>query len=316
MPSINRSILVAVQAAALCAFLIASPAPVSAMASPLPMPLPLAAADWNTANRTLLYHKPAVVNDVARKSTRVKHTAPIKSVARRNLAVMISKRASLAASVSRRAASNTETDDADYTKMQGLYSQASGHAQSLKSLAAQSSSVPDSSSGDFHQQAATELTAFHSNILGIQDILSQLGEDKGLKNYDRTDDLETLLKNTVNLNKDALSSVDAIVYNLPIVGKTLGPIVYDIKCVIDDVLNFVENTADGLLNGLQPLLAPLLGGLLGTACNTGVYESAQARFAQHLDMPGIWGLGISTRWNRESEELRTPCKVLETPCKV
>lgn len=157
----------------------------------------------------------------------------------------------------------------------------------LESLAAQSSSVPDSSSGDFHQQAATELTSFHSNILGLQDILSQLGADKGLANYDRTDDLETLLKNTVNLNKSALSSVDTIVYNLPLVGKTLGPskcpyaalyapvlmvisVVYDIKCVVDDVLNFVENTTDGLLNGLQPLLQPLLGGLLSTACNTGV----------------------------------------------
>lgn len=129
MPSINRSLFAAVQAAALCAFLIASPAPVSAMASPVPMPLPLAAADWNVANRTMLYHKPAV--DVAHKSTRVKHTAPIKSVARRNLAVMIAKRASDAASETRRAASNSDTDDADYAKMQGLYSQASGHAQNL-----------------------------------------------------------------------------------------------------------------------------------------------------------------------------------------
>ncbi|KZP31335.1 hypothetical protein FIBSPDRAFT_849827 [Athelia psychrophila] len=264
MPSINRSLFVAVQAAALCAFLIASPAPVAAMASPMPMPLPLASSDMNT-----LYHKPAV-KDITHKSTRVKHTAPIASVARRNLAVIIAKRASIAASKSRRAASGSDTDDADYTKMQGLYNQASTHAQNLKSLAAQSSSVPDSSTGNFHQQAAAELTGFHSNVLGLQDILSQLGADKGLANYDRTDDLETLLKNTVNLNKNALSSVDTIVYNLPIVGKTLGPIVYDIKCVVDDVLNFVENTADGLLNGLQPLLQPLLGGLLSTACNTGV----------------------------------------------
>jgi len=274
MPSINRSLFAAVQAAALCAFLIASPAPVSAVASPVPMPLPLVAADWNLANRTTLYHKPAVVNDITRKSTRVKHTAPVTPAARRNLAVMIAKRASVAASESRRAASNSDTDDADYAKMQRLYGQASTHAQNLKSLAAQSSSVPDSSSGDFHQQAATELTAFHSNVLGIQDIMSQLGTDKGLLNYDRTDDLETLLKDVVNINKNALSSVNTIVYNLPIVGKTLGPIVYELKCVLDDVLNFVENTADGLINGLQPLLQPLLGGLLGTACNTGVAAPA------------------------------------------
>lgn len=125
MPSINRSLFVAVQAAALCAFLIASPAPVAAMASPMPMPLPLASSDMNT-----LYHKPAV-KDITHKSTRVKHTAPIASVARRNLAVIIAKRASIAASKSRRAASGSDTDDADYTKMQGLYNQASTHAQNL-----------------------------------------------------------------------------------------------------------------------------------------------------------------------------------------
>lgn len=120
MPSINRSFLAA---AALCAFLIASPAPVAGLASPLP--LPLAHSELNT-----LYHKPAV-NDITYKSTRVKHTAPIASGTRRNLAIAVAKRASAAASKSRRAASNSDTHDANYTKMERLYNTASTHAQNL-----------------------------------------------------------------------------------------------------------------------------------------------------------------------------------------
>lgn len=60
-------------------------------------------------------------------------------------------------------------------------------------------------------------------MLGFQTALAQIGSDKGLANYDNKNDLETLLKNTVNLNKDVLEAVDVAVYNLPILGPTLSP---------------------------------------------------------------------------------------------
>ena len=61
-------------------------------------------------------------------------------------------------------------------------------------------------------------------MLGIEAILKELGADNGLANYDRTNDLETLLKNIVNVNKDTLQlHPTTISYNLPIVGPTLGP---------------------------------------------------------------------------------------------
>ena len=99
-----------------------------------------------------------------------------------------------------------------------------------ESHAAQSSSVPDNNSGDFHQQAASELTSFHTSLLGFETVLEELGADKGLVNYDRTDDVETLLKNLVNVNKDTLSYITTITYNLPIVGSTLGPSKYRSLC--------------------------------------------------------------------------------------
>ena len=59
-----------------------------------------------------------------------------------------------------------------------------------------------------------------------QGILGDLGRDKGLANYDRNNDLETLLKDIVNLNKDTLSAITEIVYEIPILGPLLGPSKY------------------------------------------------------------------------------------------
>lgn len=72
------------------------------------------------------------------------------------------------------------------------------------------------------------MTGFHTNLLGFQTVLAEFGADKGLANYDRTNDLETLLKNLVNLNKNALSAIDILVYNIPLLGPILGPS----KCIL------------------------------------------------------------------------------------
>ena len=67
------------------------------------------------------------------------------------------------------------------------------------------------------------MTAFRENLNGFQDILAQLGADKGLANYDRSDQIETLLKNVVNVNKYTLKNIDEMIFELPAVGGTLGP---------------------------------------------------------------------------------------------
>ncbi|KAI0094902.1 hypothetical protein BDY19DRAFT_915193 [Irpex rosettiformis] len=125
-------------------------------------------------------------------------------------------------------------------------------------------------SENFEAQSADEVTAFRENLNGFQDILAQLGADKGLANYDRSDQLETLLKNLVNTNKDLLKSVDATVYQLPAVGGTLGPIVYDIKCILDETLDAVENLTDAIINAIKPLLVNLISDASRTACNSGL----------------------------------------------
>jgi hypothetical protein len=129
-----------------------------------------------------------------------------------------------------------------------------------------------------------------------QGLLGDLGRDKGLANYDRNNDLETLLKDIVNLNKDTLSSVTLIVYGIPLLGTILGPsecvpnptgvladssvdtpVVAELKCIIDEVLNAVENTVDGILNGL---------GIMGQWRNLrGDYVSALCR--GNLEVVGL-----------------------------
>ena len=75
----------------------------------------------------------------------------------------------------------------------------------------------------FRDDATRELRGFRDNMDRTQGILGDLGRDKGLANYDRNNDLETLLKDIVNLNKDTLSAVTDIVYEIPILGPLLGP---------------------------------------------------------------------------------------------
>ena len=58
-------------------------------------------------------------------------------------------------------------------------------------------------------------------MLDFQKALAQT--DKGLANHDDTNDLEKLIKATVDLNKNVLSAVDITVYNLPVLGPILGP---------------------------------------------------------------------------------------------
>lgn len=88
----------------------------------------------------------------------------------------------------------------------------------------QLSQEPASSrSANFEQQSANEVSAFHTNLLGFQNTLAELGADKGLANYNRDDEIETLMKDAINANKYLLNDIDRMVYDIPGLGPTLGP---------------------------------------------------------------------------------------------
>jgi hypothetical protein len=117
--------------------------------------------------------------------------------------------------------------------------------------------------------------------------MASIGADKGLANYDNCDQYETLLKEIVNANKHTLDDTSRLIDADPLLAPVLGPgqriipaavhtstltshttVVYDIKCILDKLLDFTENTTDALLNSLAPLLKPLILSATGTVCRS------------------------------------------------
>ncbi|KAK0198450.1 hypothetical protein F5146DRAFT_1019677 [Armillaria mellea] len=108
--------------------------------------------------------------------------------------------------------------------------------------------------GDYQDSCVTSLNSC-KGILGELNlaIAAMRPDDKGLGNYDRNDRLETLLKEVVNKTKDLLK-------------LTVSPLVYELKCITEEILDAIEDITDGLLNFLNLVLKPLVSpckGVLG-----------------------------------------------------
>lgn len=155
----------------------------------------------------------------------------------------------------------------DVGVLNSYYQQANQHAIAMKSLSSKSSSPNDV---NYSKECVTQAQGFHTSLLGFRTLLDQLGREKGLANYNRDDQLQTVLKNVVNANKDLLKSIDQAIEKVPALGPVLGPIVYEIKCILDDVLNTVENLADGLLNAVTPMLHGVIDLASTTTCKSGL----------------------------------------------
>ena len=86
-----------------------------------------------------------------------------------------------------------------------------------------SSSSTSSSSAEYRQESSDEASRFHTSLLGLRDTLDKLGRDKGLANYNHKDQIETILKDFTNANKNFLDSMDRIIEGVPGIGPVLGP---------------------------------------------------------------------------------------------
>ncbi|KAJ7492606.1 hypothetical protein FB451DRAFT_1361160 [Mycena latifolia] len=245
MPSIARAILLAVHASSFLALTGLYPATLNALASPLPGPShasPVTSPSSLLAARILSKHTDA---DLA---VRTPASPPV---------------------VSARLQQRQPTSEL-VESFRGYSVKAGNDAATLKRLAARAQSGHP---GDveFQQQCVSALTSYQTNFAGFQSVLFLLGSDKGLAYYDRLDDFETLLKNIINFHKEALNAVALLVAQLPILGPILGPIVYDIKCLVDQILDATENLSDFLLNLIAPLLQELgLSDLTNILCSLGL----------------------------------------------
>lgn len=156
----------------------------------------------------------------------------------------------------------------------------------IEDMASQSASQ-DQNDSSYQQNAASKFSSYQQNSQGVDGILGQMATDKGLANYDKNDELETALKDYINSNKDAMAAVNNLIQNNPALASILGPsefatfspptmmshqsafsVVYEIKCIVDDLLDITENLTDGLLNSLQPLLTGLSGNAGSMTCSS------------------------------------------------
>jgi len=258
MPSVNRLLRLALQAACLAALAGVTIRPLSAVASPLPMPLRRSHSSelvqrWDLTAR--VYDDLSYVGNDTRSG-----------VAKHVIADYDAMPAT--ASPEKRQGDMNIMDNMGL--MNGYSTKITQNAQTLNSLAGL---PPAQRSADFNQEYTSAISDFHENFLGFQTILGELAADKGLANYNQNSDLETMLKNTVNACKYIMNDTYEMVNDIPGLGPTLGPIVYQIKCIVDEVLDATENITDAVMNDMEnilPLLKALDGQAAQTACAAGI----------------------------------------------
>ncbi|KAJ7092740.1 hypothetical protein C8R44DRAFT_750239 [Mycena epipterygia] len=244
MPSIARAILLALHASTLLALTGLSPATINALASPLPgssLAVPANSPSSLLAARVISKHTDAGL------TARAHAIAPAASIP-------LQQRQSSAASEQLREVSKSARANAD----------------TMKALRAQASSVQPGDR-EFQQKCATALTSYKTTFARYQSALEDLSTGAGLTCYDRADDVETLIKAIINYHKEILACTTDLVNALPLLGPILGPIVYDIKCLVEELLDATEVLTDCILNLIAPLLQALgLSAVTDLLCSIGL----------------------------------------------
>ncbi|KAJ6519831.1 hypothetical protein C8R45DRAFT_37663 [Mycena sanguinolenta] len=266
MPSIARTILLAVYAVSFLALTGISPATTTALASPLVASSPAVSANSPRSLLTVrVVSKHADADLVARipTSPTVATTQPPKSTT--NTTQVVKQLGALHNKM-----------QANAVAMKSLAKQARTRASS----GARARSVPAEDDA-FQQQCTSELDDYRTNLDAFQQLLVLLGLnavcgcplalDKGLACYDPENDVDTLLKGTVNLNKEILGATADLIDSNPLLKALLGPIVDALKCLLDEVLDAVENLADCILTiTTKVLILAGLQGLLQALCPLGL----------------------------------------------
>jgi len=262
MPLFSR-ILILVAPAALLLLSLAPPA--CATASPMPLPLAFRAADYSDRYLPAVSGKHHKFVKRVSESGNKNHSAgkhkPHSHHAQSPR--LLASRNRLGSAIERRIYKRDPSFSDLLSQLQQQNDRSTDSSQRLQDLAASN----DAGDG---QEAASQLAILHSSLQAVNNLLYPMDAMKGLANYDKSNQLETTFKNIVNANKDGLTAVYDIINNDPTLGPLLGPTVYDIKCIVDNILNLTENALDGVLNALGPLLGGLLGAANNVGCSSGV----------------------------------------------
>ncbi|KAF7339462.1 hypothetical protein MSAN_02160500 [Mycena sanguinolenta] len=266
MPSIARTLLLAVYAVSFLALTGISPATTTALASPLVASLPAVSAN---SPRSLLAAR------VVSKHTDAELVARMPT--------------SPAVSTTRQPKSTTNTTHT-VKQLDAVYGKMQGNAAAMKSLATQARARAKSGAharsapaedDAFQQQCVSELDDYRTNLDAFQQLLVLLGLnavcgcpltlDEGLACYDPQNDVDKILKGVVNVHKCILENTAILVNSNPLLKALLGPIVDALKCLVDEILDAVENLVDCILRiTTKVLVLAGLQGLLQALCPLGL----------------------------------------------
>ncbi|GAA5922713.1 uncharacterized protein JCM15063_003400 [Sporobolomyces koalae] len=109
----------------------------------------------------------------------------------------------------------------------------------------------------FQNSVYQELKAYRGSAQSLP-ALQELSEatkpaagDHGLDNFNRDDPVQVFFRTINESTQQTLESINLIVFYVPVLGPLLGPLVYDIKCILDNILDATQINVDGLLNNLD-----------------------------------------------------------------
>ncbi|GAA5838064.1 hypothetical protein JCM3766R1_004190 [Sporobolomyces carnicolor] len=133
------------------------------------------------------------------------------------------------------------------------------HQANIAKLAKQARTYDKSSrmGSKFQNSVYQELKAYRGSaqsLPGLQELYEATkpaAGDHGLDNFDRDDPIQVLIRTLNESTQQTLESINLIVYYVPVLGPIAGPLVYDIKCILDNVLDATQINLDGLLNNLN-----------------------------------------------------------------
>ncbi|KAF9076331.1 hypothetical protein BDP27DRAFT_1314271 [Rhodocollybia butyracea] len=106
------------------------------------------------------------------------------------------------------------------------------------------------------QSSIYELSLFLGDLEDIQRCFD--GAD-GLANFNDRSKLEQMIREIIDLLKKVLSYCNAIVKCSSLLSPLVGPLVYELKCFIEWLIDLLENVVDGDWNVILALLRELLG---------------------------------------------------------
>jgi len=84
------------------------------------------------------------------------------------------------------------------------------HLENVDNFASKAHTANDNDEG-FQSGCTDQLTSFYGILQGIHNNLGGLNSEKGEAAYDRSNDLETMIRGLVNDNKNLLSDTDNLV---------------------------------------------------------------------------------------------------------